>query len=152
MRKGMSIIQRVFNAIKASKEPMTTHEIQSELSGVHLGTTVYALLEKGAVKRQDKGGKAAYIATGTEPTFGPARKRRKHNTAMIKAVVDSPAPMEVINPEQIAAQAQMEMAASHSAISSLHNASAFVKFAVMLDRHGPEQMLLMLAGMERMHK
>jgi DNA-binding transcriptional regulator GbsR (MarR family) len=154
-RQRMPIVQRVFNTVKGSKEPLTVSEIQSKMNGEKVGTTIYALIHKGAVKRAlDKGDKAAYVATGMEPTFGPARTRRKRkpNTEMVKAVVDSPA-IAVISPEQVAQQAQEEMAQLHSAVSSLQSASLFVKFAVMLERHGPEQMLLMLNGMDRLrHK
>jgi len=150
-RKRMPVVQRVFNVLKDAPGPLTVPEIQRELNGEKVGTTLYALMEKKVVKRvEDKGDRAAYLATGIVPTFGPARTRKKQkpNTAAL-AVVNSPA-MPEPTPDQIAEQAQLEMAQLHSAVSSLQSASIFVKFAVQMERHGPERMLLMLQGMDRL--
>jgi hypothetical protein len=154
----MPSVQVAYNIIK-EKGPVTAPEIMEgmkEKGRKVSGTIIYPLLKRGYIKKsaQEKDGRTAYeAAANVTPTFGAARgprKQKKHSTALLKA---TPAPQEIImSSAQIREQAEEEMALSHTAINSLQKTAATVKFIHMMERVGPEQMLLMLSGLERMHK
>ncbi len=155
-------VQVAYNVIKASKEPLTQPEIMQGMAKQGrkaTSTIIYPLVEKGYIKKLTTEkmfeGKlrAAFIATDLTPEFSARRRQKrkytKSNKLAIRSATDSPAEV-VLTPEQIQQEGQRVMATTCNAVRSLQNTVVTVRFAELLQEHGPEHMLLMLTGIANM--
>jgi hypothetical protein len=135
--------------------------------------SLYPLIDRGILKKEKKGDEMIFsIAPGHEnETFNPPRmnqrkgakkadtalavptKRPYHRKTETAIAFNPPAAKRHDKADsETSLMALEQMAQAHSAINTLQNSVAAIKFAMLLDRHGPEQMLLMLAGLDNLPK
>ncbi len=163
MKTKMPSIQVAYEVIKSAKEPLTHPEIMEGMTKQGCkasGTIIYPLVERGYVKKTEKeydGRKrTAYLVTDATPEFSQRRKRKytkkASNKLAIAAAVDSPAGEIVRTPEQEREEAHRVMGMTYNAVRSLQNTAVTLRFAEMLEEHGPEQMLLMLSAVANMRR
>ena len=144
-----------YNILQAAGTPLTQPEILAALhsAGYKVAPTIiYPLVDLGVIKKSEKDGRMAYsiIPGATMPVSGMGgngaeKKTRKYNRK--KIILATPTPT---TPEQLAVIAQEEVGRAHNAHGIIKNTAAMLQFAILLDKMGADQMLLMLSGVEQM--
>lgn len=131
---------------------MTQPEIMAALhsAGYKVAPTIiYPLVDMGVIKKSEKDGRMAYsVIPGVTPTFGSmgVKQKRKYVRGK-KIILANPTPP---SPEQLAVIAQEEAGRANNAHGIIKNTAAMLQFAILLDKMGADQMLLMLSGVEQM--
>lgn len=152
----VSAIQAAYEIMKA-KGPITNNDLYAALGkqGHTLkGRTIaYSLIQRGLAKKAgEKDGNVMFAVTDTKPEFSAPRKmkrkytRRKNQLAKVELLT----PSRVDDSNSHSKEVLEDMARIHNAQSILKNSVAMLQFAETLDRVGPDQMIMMLAQMERM--
>ena len=153
MDTQISLVQRTYEIINNAHAPITATDINVVLKkeGRKIGTTVYNLLDKGYIKKAgEKDGRTSFVVTGATPEFHAARKYRKAKKMARRAAKLALITAHTEEVAEVAEDPKELIAHSYNASAMIQNAAALLKFAVLLEMHGPDKVAMILAGLDRM--